>query len=449
MKTYYPINFADVFVVDDLENQEALKKRKAYVEHQIGMGLYEKLIAYRRDSLDNNLWKNLILCSEKIIELSKDAYRKHQDDAYILFQLEQVLGRVEYLFDERQNATESIYEETLRQVEALCTQLSGQESNTMRYIGVSLMILGITAIVVSVLLASVPTFGGIFVAALTKAGLLSVSTSIGVAFGFSGAAASIAGATIVGDVAGTTLIGCGLFSFYRGQQKGLSLATSILVDNMSNIEATLDYFDKAISKKLYEEDYLNLREELKSLLNTGFDPVVLKKALEWANNSHNNFGPLSGGDYETFFKRLADICCVPMSYWVRYERISKESWPDLLIQNSNQLISMNNAKTSFFTLYGRHTCSVSTLQYFDDFIIMMLADKVRGTIREGLQRLMNRGFNSSDIKGALEWAKARYDHHAQTQDLARSKNYNCFFERVVDICGVMLEVPVPVPVRLE
>lgn len=405
MKTYCPINFADVLVVDDVENQEALRKRKAYIERQVNTGLYERLLTYTRDNLNNSLWKSVVLNSQTIIELVQDAYKKHPNDAYIIFQLEQVLGQVEYLFDERKNSTESTYQETLRQVEALSTQLSGQKSNAMRYIGLSLIVLGIATIVVLVLLASVPTFGGAF-------------------------------------VAGAALMGSGLFALYRGRQKGLCLATSALVDSVSNIGTTLEYFDKAISNKLYEEDCSKLREELKRLLDNGFDPIVLKKALEWANNRHNKTGPFNCEDYETFFKRVADICCVSLTnnYWIQDERRPRKSWPDSSIQNSNQLTKINNDRKNFFTFYGRHTCSVSTLNYFDNFIRMVLAVDDRETIREGLQRRINSGFNPSSLKCALEWARARYDN-AQALYPTQPENYNDFFARVADICGVIPQTP--------
>lgn len=332
-------------------------------------------------------------------------YRKHQDDASVIFQLEQVLGRLEFLFDQRHSPTDESYKENILQIEALSVQLSGNQSKPLKNIGILLMVVGITAVMVLMLIVSFSTLGGALLGSLLGLGLLAVSS--------------------------------GLFIHDKGRQKGLSLATNELATKANNIHITLDYFEKSISPKLYQDDCLELKKELMHLLDKGFDPMVLKKALVWANSNYNQKNCSDSTSYEIFFRRVMDICCCPMNenHWIQYVRIPRLHSKDLSKTDLNHFKSENKDSKPFFPFF--YSSTEATLKYFDDFIRDLLPDHNQLILKEGLKRLLNSGSNPSMLKDALEWDRAKYDY-ALVLYPNQPENLNHFFNRTADICGVEL-----------
>ncbi len=402
---YKKINFAKVVDINDVDNPEALEKRKIYIEQQLSKGFSEKVISYQKDN-EHNYWSNLVSQSQKLIEITRDLYKKHQQSGSIIFQLEQVLGRAEYLFEKRENVTQESnsqyyldYQDNLKHIELLSTQLSGHQSIMMKHFGIALMAMA-TLIAVTTLFASVLAFGGVF----------------------------ITGAAVLGLI----LTGSGLLALYKQQQKGLSLAASALVITANQVQSTLDYFDKSVSPNLYAEDSLALRETLILQLNKGFAPIIIKNALEWANRANY----ITNEGYERFFDCMADICCESSDYWINYIREQKKCWPDSHEHFFNQVNQPKHAKDKFFIFFAKSTSSAaSILKLIDDIPCEILHSEDKITLKEGLQRLINKGVQPSLLKNALAWAKARYDD-AQVLVPLRFGEEGKYFERLVVICGV-------------
>ena len=406
---YKKINFAKVVDINDVDNPEALEKRKIYIEQQLSMGFSEKIISYQKDN-EHNYWSNLVSQSQKLIEITRDLYKKHQQNGSIIFQLEQVLGRAEYLFEKRENVTQESnsqdyldYQDNLKHVELLSTELSGYQSIMMKHFGIALMAMA-TLIAVTTLFASVLAFGGVF----------------------------ITGAAVLGLI----LTGSGLLALYKQQQKGLSLAASALVTTANQVQSTLDYFDKSVSLKLDAKESLALRKGLILQLNKGFDPIILKNVLEWANCANY----IAKGWYERFFNCMADICCESPNYWMLFEREPKKYWICPPEQIFAQLSKPKHFRNNFFAKYTGSTAS--TLKLIDDITSEILSSEDKITLKEGLQNLINNGVQPSLLKNALGWAKARYDD-AQVLVPLRFGEKSKFYERLAVICGIVLAEPVP------
>lgn len=406
MNIYCAKNFANVLIADDLKNHEALIQRKIYIEQQLDKGLSEKLSISNNDNINGPFWLFLIQKSQNILELVNNEYRKHQDDASVIFQLEQVLGRLEFLFDQRHCSTDESYKENILQIEALSAQLSGHQSKPLKNIGILLMVVSITAVMALMLIVSFSTLGGVFLGSLLGLGLLAMSS--------------------------------GLFIHDKGRHKGLSLATNELATKASNTHITLDYFEKSISPKLYNDDYLELKKELVYLLNKGFDPIVLKKALIWANSNYNQMNCSDSTSYEIFFRRVTDVCCCSMNenHWIQYVRILNLHSKALSKTDLNHFKSENKNSKPFFPFFYRSTEAI-TLKYFDEFISVLLSEHDQPIFKEGLKRLLNSGSNPSMLKDALEWSRAKYDY-AHVLCPTELENSNDFFNRTADICGVVL-----------
>lgn len=408
---YKSENFAQVIDTQHVENPEALKKRKDYIEYQMRDGFYNDLISYQQENPFNN-WSDLIVQCHKVIWLIQEIYKKNLNNGQVIFHLEQVLGRVEFIFDERENISQKLnseycldYKDNLLQLELLSKQLTGHQSILMKNLGISLIAIGVI-LVSAAFLTSVFMLGGV-----------------------------IAGTAIA--VTGLICRVEKLFSSYGQQQNELSLAVSTLANKANNtqandIESPLDYFDNFISPKIYIEDAEELRKSLVLQLNKGFDPIILKNALRWANRADY----ISISQYEDFFECIADICCISPNYWIDNERIRNQNWPGCSGQNSNQSWMPINTKNNFFS---KTTCSaISTFKLFYEITTGKINSEDQMIMREGLQRLINNNIPPFLIKHAFIWAKTRYDEEQSSLSSTSFTTKRSFFERIAIICGVVL-----------
>lgn len=408
---YKTENFAQVLDTQHFENPESLKKRKAYVKHQISVGFFNDLTRYQKENPFNN-WSDLIVQCEKVIGLGQEIYKKNLNNGQVIFLLEQVLGRVEFIFDERENITLKLnpqyyhdYKDNLLQLELLSKQLAVHQSILMNNLGISLMAIGVI-IVLTALLTSVFMLGGVIAGtAMTVTGLIfSVGT---------------------------------LFSSYGQQQNDLSLAVSTLANTADNTkinerESPIDYFDNFISPRIYPEDAIELRKNLVLQLNEGFDPIILKNALRWAIRADY----ISNGKYEDFFQCMADICCKSSNYWISNKRIGNHYWPGCSGQMFKQSSIPINTKNNFFS---KSTCSaISTLKLFDEITTGQIKSEYKMMMREGLHHLINNNFPPFLIKHAFVWAKTRSDEDQSPLSTSSFTKKKSFFDRIATICGVAL-----------
>jgi hypothetical protein len=409
---YKSENFAQVINTQHVENLEALKKRKAYVEYQMSEGFLNTLIIYQKENQLGN-WKDMVTQCQKLIELTQEIYKKNQNNGQVIFQLEQVLGRVESLFEERENITQELnsqgyldYQNNLHQLKSLSEQLAGHKSIIMKNLGIALIVIGLIA-TVAVLLTSVFALGGAFI---------------------TGSALAVTGLIVMGG---------GLLALFGQQQKGLSLAVSTLANTATNvkvneIESPVEYFDNFVSPRLYKEDALELRKNLVLQLNEGFDPIILKNVLRWATRADY----ISKGGYEDFFECMNDICCKSSSYWIKHERIHNRYWPDCSGQISDQSWIPIYSKNNFF---AKTTCSaISTLKLFDELTTGQINSDDQTIMRKGLQHLINNNTPPFLIKNAFIWAKTRYDETQSPLTTTCLAQKGKFFERIAVICGVVL-----------
>ena len=260
-----------------------------------------------------------------------------------------------------------------------------------------------------------------------------------------------ANSTPILDTIATTT-GRSLFAFYGRRQRGLS-QTSTLLDTMGSASITMEYFDKVISPKLDEEDNLQIKKELQRSMNLGFEPNIVKNALTWADNRNEDFSHcLHNGteNYDTFFWRIADICCISLNdnYWIQYQRVSKNSYMHLKKSPCDKHVGINFYIINLFNwlFSGGLFYTDPSIKYFDKFISTKLLDNDCLILRKGLQRLINLGFESYYLKNALVWARYRHDN-VGTFYQTHPENSMDFFTRVADTCGIELLPPIPVMSR--
>ncbi len=320
--------------------------------------------------------------------------------------MEQILGHAEYLFDSRGNATSLEFQNSLHNIQQLTKYLSGHESPAFRYIGIILTLIGIAALISSAVF--IPMF--------------SIASGIGL---FVGAALIIAG----------------VLSIMGSYQKGLSQTTSVLIDSMSQPSETMTYYDSFISPMLTEQDNLHIRSALEEQIHLGFSAKTLKEALVWAKRRHDSMPTLIVSEqYDSLFNRIADISYLSRNdgYWLSYVRQPSEISHQPTLQPNDKSTKQQSKNDSLFTLWKKPYSSYPVITYFDNIISPKLENESdKSTLKSGLERLLKCGFSSEDLRAALQWAVERHDkNEAINPDYP--EGYCDFFERIVDICGVVL-----------
>jgi hypothetical protein len=356
MKEYQKVNYAQVTDMTQLDNEQVIVSRASYIELQLTHGLRQKIENYKKKNPNLFLWKYFINNSTDLLLKIEAIYQNNKKNPVFLFQLEQILGQVEYLFDNREHATDADFQRNLENIKLLAISLSGHDSPSFRYLGTLLILLAITAIISSAFVLSMSGLGagiGIFV--------------------------------------GAVLLISGIYSIYNSYQKGLSLGASSAVDSMAQIGDTLRYYDESVAPMLTTSDSEHIRAALEQQLNLGFPAKILKDTLIWARNRHALMPQLIVPEnYNAFFHRIANICYVPLTdtHWLRYQRQSVEEQDQPIIANGQVTENeqpTNKRFTSFFGIKA-HTCNALT--YFDE--------SVSERLRKGFE-LMKKPLNQGSI----------------------------------------------------
>jgi hypothetical protein len=206
MKDYKMTNFAKVSVVNHLEADDSMTKRTAYIELQLTVRFQKKIDNYLKEKNNSLLWENLIQNSQELLTTIDGIYRQNKKNPQIIFQLEQILGHSEYLFDSRGNKISLDFQNNLNNITQLTKHLSGHESPALRYIGFVLTLIGIATVFIS---------------------MLSITSGVGLFLG-------------------AGMITAGVLSIMGSYQKGLSQTASALIDSMSQTDETMTYYDSFI-----------------------------------------------------------------------------------------------------------------------------------------------------------------------------------------------------------
>ncbi len=418
MKKYKSINFSKVKNFDKPADEDTIRGRTEYIHCQL-----ENEFSYTDDLENSNTDK--LDYSQAIISIYRiflvniqTVFRERSEDPLILYRIEQTLGRAANHFAEPYYGFEADYKENLLQLRILAKQFSKHEQKYFKIASVSFLIAGLAAFL-SLMLLSIP------------------SASILIAF------VALTNAILaIGDLCFSN----------NDKEKKLSKAINNLVDKAQNIEALFSYFDKTICPKLDVEDYEYLKNELLCLIKNGFNPLIIKNALIWANKTNEQAHAKYDSQrepYEIFFWRLADICCKSRinDYWINYQRIPK----NYLSKQSSELISMktsqDNITRGFFSTIGSQFNSSHLSNYCKQYIFPLLDINDSLCFDQGLKFQLVSSVDPSDLLSALKWAKYLYDHGELLRQSESSK-YNLFFKRVSSICGVELEVADLAPARI-
>ncbi|MDF1757548.1 MAG: hypothetical protein P1U74_04550 [Legionellaceae bacterium] len=382
---YRSENFANVDPKLAGDNPISVALRKRYIDKQFESGPIKNLITCQPEPI---YWKSFDDNARALV--AEVRALKSTNNSKLLYQLEQILGQVGYLYENNDECLSLKVLDRSYNLMFLAKSLPGRGTLTLRYIGGLLIGLAVSLIVISSM-------------------LLFPISMIG---------------AIGGILAGALLLLAAISTVANSYQHGLSLKTRDVAESMLEVSDTFVYYEENIATLLTDGDSQVVKTALKKQLEYGFPPEMLKNALIWARNRDLLMPELIREEsYVCFFKRIAEICNLQASspYY-----LCSEYNPNR--QTNLQTESPQNSTSKSFACFFKSKPSASiALDYFNKEVDGLLYSDTE-TIRSGIKHLVEKGFSANDLKSALELAVTQ-------QKLSPSSD---FYERVVDICGVVL-----------
>ena len=197
--------------------------------------------------LDKHIEKNKFSLNNfneltKLFKLVRAIYEKEclkkVSDKRLMFELEQVICRTQRLLTiptPKNNVDYALevakYNNNLDEMWACINHFSGHESPVMKYLGITLMLLGAIIVITNIFLATIPTLSAGYTLYLASVGLLNVCATIGHALGVS----SVTAAAITGGTVGAFISVRGQFHYYYSRQRGLSKAVSECLEKTARL----------------------------------------------------------------------------------------------------------------------------------------------------------------------------------------------------------------------
>ena len=388
MRDYNPTNFAQIenalSEITDIKNETNHAARKEYIRAQLeeDEGFYRQLMRFVRNS--DNQFQNLAHSNLQLIREVEQLFKKRKDDPLVVFQLEQLIGHASNLFENKDTITEQNFNDLVK----LNQYLTGHGSDAIQKISIFLIVLGLVVLVCSLILLA-PTIPG--------------------------------GA--IGFFIGLSVVISGIAALWASRQKNVAKAANQLITSIDEIHDVLTYFNEFISPMLTQEYNEYLREGLKTQLNFGFPAKMLKGALILAKQSYET----SEQSHDHFLKLIIDICYFSHADAQKLNEIDEVEFCILSTKENNKVNKITLYPSLLLWKVIPHTNPA--LNYFDNIIAKRLDDEDSKQLKTGLQKVINRGVSSENLKLALEWVVMR------NQVKAPEENDDDFYQRIAMICG--------------